>query len=228
MPSRSSYVSSGFKYPTVLQRAGVSEESWSAFTLEIQQHAKLTASQWLTTIGGAAGTLALGSMMIGFFSVGGAAVVGHKMRRKREKQNLRAAEESGALLQCVRKWNEDYFMPRKLIVRIDIPGNAEDLDTMDVTDGGSSVRDGKARSKAGRRGRIVIIPTDSTMTSRSSSPTSSDKPKEPIVEPRELGDTDVYENSMKSRASSNGQKGLSMFSGSSRGSSFDYPKEPKP
>lgn len=228
VPSKSFYVSSGFEYPRVLQRAGVSEESWSAFTLEIQQHAKLTSSQWLTTIGGATGTLALGSMMVGFFGVGGAAVIGHKMRRKHEKQNLRAAKESGALPQCVKRWNEDYFMPRRLIVRVDIPGDAEDLDTMDVAEGGSTVRDGKARSKAGRRGRIVIIPTDSTMTPRSSSLTKSDNPKELTFETRELNDNDLYEDSSKSRTSSTGRRGLSMFSGSSRGSSFDYPDEPKP
>ena len=80
VPSKSSYVSSGFKYPKILNRAGVSQESWVEFTNEIKQYAKMDASQWLTTIGGALGTWAVGSMIIGFLTFVPAAIIGHKMR----------------------------------------------------------------------------------------------------------------------------------------------------
>ena len=80
VPSKSSYLSSGFKYPKILSRAGVSEDSWMEFTNEIRQYAKMDANQWLTTIGGALGTWAVGSMIVGFLTFVPAAVVGHKMR----------------------------------------------------------------------------------------------------------------------------------------------------
>ena len=80
VPSKSGYVSSGFKYPKILNRAGVSEDSWAEFTNEIKQLAKMSANQWLTTIGGALGTWAVGSMVIGFLTFVPAAIIGHKMR----------------------------------------------------------------------------------------------------------------------------------------------------
>lgn len=182
VPTKSKRVSSGFKYPDVLETAGVSKESWAAFTTEIKQHAKMDSSQWLTVLGKSALTLGVGNLMIGFFGIIPAVIVGHKLRKKHEKKNFQAAGQSGVLADCVKRWNETYFLPRKLVVRVDIPGDASDMAAMDIstsksfqqrarqssfqnTDISGSARysdaqieESRARMKAARRGRIVIIP----------------------------------------------------------------------
>ena len=184
VPTRSKRVSSGFKYPDVLEKSGVSKESWATFTSEVKQHANMDASQWLTVLGKSALALGVGNLMIGFFGVIPAVIVGQKLRQKQEKQNLRAADQSGALADCVKRWNETYFLPNKLVVRVDIPGEASDMAAMDISTsklfqqstGQSSsyhpvvsgntrysdaqVEETRARLKAARRGRIVIIPAN--------------------------------------------------------------------
>jgi len=182
VPTKSKRVSSGFKYPDVLETAGVSKGSWAVFTTEIKQYANMDSSQWLTVIGKSALTLGVGNLMIGFFGIIPAVIVGHKLRKKQEKKNFKAAGQSGALADCVKRWNETYFLPRKLVVRVDIPGEASDMAAMDIstsksfqqrtgqssfhnTDVSGSARysdaqtwETRARIKAARRGRIVIIP----------------------------------------------------------------------
>ena len=216
VPAKSSYVTSGFKYPSVLARAGVTKQSWTSFTNEIKHHADLSATQWMTTIGGAMGALVVGNMMVGFFGLVPSAIVGHKMRKKREHLNFIEASRSGALMQCVQRWNEVYFKPRRLVVRVDVPGESEDMASMDVSTskefqqraasvnvassaasgGGRSVNsgysdeqveEGRIRMKAARRGRIVIIPLDAR-NSRSSSPPDSEQ-RARLSEEAETGDT---------------------------------------
>lgn len=182
VPTKSKRVSSGFKYPDVLEIAGVSKESWAAITTEIKQHAKMDSSQWLTVLGKSALTLGVGNLMIGFFGIIPAVIVGHKLRKKHEKKNFQAAGQSGVLADCVKRWNETYFLPRKLVVRVDIPGDASDMAAMDISTSKSfqqrarqssfhnadisgsarysdaQIQETRARMKAARRGRIVIIP----------------------------------------------------------------------
>lgn len=183
VPTKSKRVSSGFKYPDVLETAGVSRESWAVFTNEIKQYANMDSSQWLTVLGKSALTLGVGNLMIGFFGIIPAVIVGHKLRKKQEKTNFKAAYQNGALADCVKRWNESYFLPRKLVVRVDIPGEASDMAAMDISTSKSFQRrtsqpflhnpdisgsarysdaqigEIRARIKAARRGRIVIIPT---------------------------------------------------------------------
>ena len=198
IPTKSKRVSSGFKYPDVLEKADVSKESWAAFTSEITQYANMDASQWLTVLGKSALTLGVGNLMIGFLGVIPAVIVGQKLRKKHEKQNFRAADQSGALADCVKKWNETYFLPRKLVVRVDIPGEASDMGSMDISTSKSfqhsigqsssdstdisgtakysdaQIEETRARLKAARRGRVVIIPmTASNVSGLSGSRESS-------------------------------------------------------
>jgi len=186
VPTKSKRVSSGFKYPDVLEKSGVSKESWATFTSEIKQHANMDASQWLTVLGKSALALGVGNLMIGFFGVIPAVIVGQKLRKKQEKQNFKAADQSGALADCVKRWNETYFLPRMLVVRVDIPGEASDMAAMDISTSKSfqqgtgqsssynadvsgnarysdaQIEETRARMKAARRGRIVIIPANAS------------------------------------------------------------------
>jgi hypothetical protein len=117
VPSRSKSPSSGFEYPAILQKFDIGKEDWKRFTNEVSSHASLTKGQWTETIGRASGAVLIGSFLVGAFSIIPGIVVGHKWRQKQEKINFKAADESGALLECIQKWNQDFFFPRKLAVR---------------------------------------------------------------------------------------------------------------
>lgn len=201
VPARCSYVSSGFKYPHILERAGVTKQQWSAFVGEVKQHGSMSGSQWLTTVGAGFGTFVIGELVIGFLGIIPAVIVGHKMRTRNEKQNFLTADRNGELAQCVSKWNENYFKARNLVIRVDVAGDVDGMDGMDVSTtkafkrtfgkrccgreseshcGGShrgyfqQFRDARARKKAGLRGRIVIIPLDHAL-SGSISPSEQEK-----------------------------------------------------
>ena len=181
VPSKFQTVTSGFKYPQLLASCNVSKEQWSVFTSEVKSLAKLDGSQWLTTIGAGAGTWLVGGLLIGWLALIPAAVVGQKMRKNREHDNLLAAAEGGLLATCVRRWNTTYFNSRGLTIRIDLPGQTSDMAEMDIStskkfkrqlngEPAPSVkkqarcerRELRSRTKAAKKGRIVIIPLNET------------------------------------------------------------------
>ena len=100
------------------------------------------------------------------------------------------AEQTGTLALCVKRWNDDYFRGKGLLVRVDIPGYSNGMNEMDIstsktfkkwTKSGTTsptsqttADDGKARIKAAHKGRIVIIPLDRVALS-----SPSDSPKQP-------------------------------------------------
>jgi len=181
VPSKFQTVTSGFKYPQLLSSCNVSKDQWSAFTNEVKSLAKLDSSQWLTTIGAGAGTWLVGGLLIGWLSLIPAAVVGQKVRKHKEHDNLLAAAEGGLLATCVERWNKNYFNSRGLTIRIDLPGQASDMNEMDLSTSkkfkqqlnGQTAFTGKkqlknekkeikSRVKAAKKGRIVIIPLNET------------------------------------------------------------------
>ena len=169
IPSKTSYVTSGFPFPQTLELAGVSKDEWSRFTEEITSHAKMSSSQWVTAIGSGLGIGLVGGVVIAWLGIIPAAIVGHNIRKKREKENLRTADESGALAQCVRRWNESYFQARGLAIRIDLPGDATDIDMdiarkKDTSFGGAE----SAHRKASKRGRIVVMPLQAGLDANAS------------------------------------------------------------
>ncbi|KAH8689976.1 hypothetical protein BGW36DRAFT_273130, partial [Talaromyces proteolyticus] len=176
IPSRSYRLTSGFEYPAVLSAYNVSEEDWRRFTSEITEQAKLSSSQWRTVIGVGLGTMAVGGMMLGFFGAVPAVIAARKKRAHQENRNVAASmasDSESALSHKISDWNESFFKPRGLVIRIDMPFNDdESLWEMDVTP--SSSRSGsvvslpmerteaqntsKEKEKARSRGRIVIVP----------------------------------------------------------------------
>lgn len=181
VPSRTRYASSGFAFPVILEHAGVSKEMWSEFTREISSHASMSRGQWLMAIGGGA---SIGFVCAGVFGPLGllpAALVGHKVRDEKEHLNFATAKHNGAMVACLKRWNDGYFSPRGLLIRIDLPGETEDMEVMDVStsklfkrypaglmelqgplvprkDSKLLHKDVKARRKATTKGRIVITP----------------------------------------------------------------------
>ena len=181
VPSRTRYLSSGFAFPVILEQAGVTKQMWTSFAQEISSHASLSPKQWLTAIGGGAGMGFVGVWAFGPIGLVPAAMIGHKVRSKKERQNIAAAKYNGAMVACLKRWNDTYFSQKGLAIRIDLPGEIQDMQDMDVstsklykqspgglpeaggpfmskTDSKLLHKDMKARRKAIMKGRIVITP----------------------------------------------------------------------
>lgn len=198
VPTKSRHITSGFEYPTVLAGYDVSEADWANFTGEITDTAAMSRRQWTTAIGRGLGTFAVGGLLIGFLGAVPAVMVAKKVREHREEQNLAQAMSTGStssLPQKIKFWNESFFKPRGIMIRVDLPyEDVADIGYMDVSTSddyrvqhqpqqpsleestglshsrSSSYDEETARAKASRRGRLVIIPLDSRMDSRSGSP----------------------------------------------------------
>lgn len=188
IPSRDDRPTSGFPYPTLLTTYDVTPHHWEQFTGEITDAARMTRRQWKTVIGRGLGVLAVGGLMVGGLGAIPAWWVTRRAQRSREEQNLiRATTESPlspttsekentrvdrevvALADKIQQWNDTFFEPRGIVVRVDLPWEAlEDLDKMDVSLKGkrgeaenvSATDPEKWHGKASRRARIVIIPLD--------------------------------------------------------------------
>lgn len=176
VPSRSYRLTSGFEYPAVLSSYDVSEEDWTRFTGEITEEAKMSSQQWRTVIGTGIGTMAIGGIMMGFFGAIPAVIAARRKRAHHETRNLAAAispDSNSSLSHKLSTWNEDFFKPRGIVIRVDMPYDTDSLEEMDVSSPTSS-REGSIvsspsdskpqepnkslREKARTRGRIVVIP----------------------------------------------------------------------
>jgi hypothetical protein len=168
VPSKSRNVSCGFKfkYPTILAAYGVGKPDWARFTQEVTQEAKLSARQWTTVIGKGIGTFAVAGMMIGVFGAIPAVVVATKSRQHQEERNLVAAvapDSPSGLPQKIESWNESFFRPRGLMVRIDL----SEIETWGpcrlpgepIFEGKYPIDSGNgARLDRPARGQIIVIP----------------------------------------------------------------------
>ena len=178
-PTKTRYITSGFAYPDILAQCDINEEQWTNFTAEITKEAQMTPQQWTTTIGKGFGTFVVGGFFFGWLGIVPAAFVGHAVRAKNETKNLSAARSTQKLHDILNRWNEAVFRPKGIAIRVDLPGEAQDLDTMDVDFGKCGKKWEKHQSRSGKspkaeaklarwnqrarihvakRGRIVILP----------------------------------------------------------------------
>lgn len=167
VPSRTAACTSGFDYPDELSRYDISQEHWDRFTQAICDEAKLSRRQWTTVMGKGLGTLAIGGLMIGFLGAIPAVFVAHNARKRQEQRNLIAAMagvRGEHLSWHISHWNETFFRPRGVLIRVDLPDEyLANMKDMDLHRGGSSPRSGdKARDQAALKARIVIIPLESS------------------------------------------------------------------
>jgi hypothetical protein len=182
IPSKHDYFTSGFAYPPFLAHYDISPHYWTQFTDDLNEEVKLSPRQWATTVAKGVGVFALGGMMAGLLGAIPAVLVARKARRNREEMNLiiaaseRPADidaDSGSRLsRKVERWNETFFRPRGIVVRVDLPW--EELDEMQGMEvlpaGRCAKRDEQAvREDASRKARIVIIPVDTDSASGSAS-----------------------------------------------------------
>ncbi|KAI9886840.1 MAG: hypothetical protein M1823_001339 [Watsoniomyces obsoletus] len=132
VPTSSRFVSSGFPYPELLSNYRVTPADWAEFTSQITQAAAMGAGDWTVAIGGAAGTFIVSGLFIGCWGVIPAYFVGRSLHRKRETENLVKARNTGELEAKLLKWNQDFFAPRGVLIRLDFPGESYDMGQMDV------------------------------------------------------------------------------------------------
>lgn len=174
VPSRTTATTSGFAYPTELQQYNISQDHWSQFTRVIVDEAKLSRQQWSTVIGKGLGTLAIGGLMIGALSAIPAIFVAKNARKRQEQRNLIAAMagvRGQRLARHISGWNETFFRPRGVVIRVDLPDEyIGDMEGMDLyrSDRGWARSEEEAREKAAMKARIVIIPLDEVVSGRSS------------------------------------------------------------
>ena len=135
IPTRISYITSGFRLPPTLCDAGVDRARWKAFTREIKGYGSMSKSQWASMLGI---NLAIG-LIVDFIVPGAGQLVvvpllTHKGRRNKERDNFKAAFASGGLQLVAENWNRELFEPLGLQVRIEPPNCfvAKDMSTMDV------------------------------------------------------------------------------------------------
>ncbi|RAO72452.1 uncharacterized protein BHQ10_008464 [Talaromyces amestolkiae] len=164
IPSKTSRLTSGFEYPSVLgSNYNITKEEWETFTHEITESAKLSSSQWSTVIGAGLGVMAVGGMMLGFFGAIPAVMVARRRRATQESKNLARAmgyppqatedrkqaeeeeigEKETALSLKISEWNEKFFQPRGIMIRIDMPYDISAVeDGIDVTTTGTTTTSG--------------------------------------------------------------------------------------
>ncbi|CAG7966709.1 unnamed protein product [Penicillium olsonii] len=164
--ARSTVSSSAFDYPEELACYGVSREDWAQFTQTISQGAKLSRQQWTTVIGRSMGALGVGGLMIGVLGAIPAVFIARLSKRRQEQRNLisaMAGVDGDHLAQHITQWNETFFRPRGILIRIDLPDEyLDDLDHMDISKNGALRDSRKDRAKASQSARIVIIPLNET------------------------------------------------------------------
>ncbi|KAJ6023747.1 hypothetical protein N7540_004544 [Penicillium herquei] len=165
VPSRSGTCSSGFDYPEELLQHDITKEQWSQFTQVIRDEAKLSRQQWTTVLGKGLGTLAIGGLMIGFLGAIPAVLVARHIQKRKEQKNLADAmtgAQGQRLAHHISHWNETFFRPRGLLIRVDLPNKlVEDMEGMDLHLERSEFRsESKARDEAPSKARVVIIPLE--------------------------------------------------------------------
>jgi hypothetical protein len=219
VPSRLSFVTSGFKFPMCLARYEITRAQWSVFTGDIKRHASLSSSQWAKTIGCGVGTFLIGGILISWFAIIPAAIVGHHMRKDREQLNIFLANQNGALKLCLDRWNKSFFRPKGLVVRLDVPGKTQDLRSMDISTSrffghrqmsadpsavpgaAEDVMDQvwreyedeskahRVRRRAARKGRIVIMPLNERQPTKNGTLTI----RLPLSDSKEVGETGNFD-----------------------------------
>ncbi len=188
IPTRTSYITSGFRLPSVLCDAGVDRARWRAFTMEVKGCGSMSKSQWASVMGCSYGVGLLANFFL--FPYGQlvvAPVYAYKRQRDKESENFNVSFASGGLQLVAEKWNRILFEPLGLQIRIEPPNyfGARDMSTMDVSStklfrhqekkgvyssstGALSMsadkkevryagKEGKYRTKAARKGRILVF-----------------------------------------------------------------------
>jgi hypothetical protein len=170
VPSRSGACTSGFEYPDELSHYDISKEDWTQFTQVVCDEAKLSRQQWTTVVGKGLGVMAVGGLMVGLLGAIPAIFVARLTRNRKEQRNLLSALAGGSehLARHISQWNDNFFRPRGVLIRVDLPDEyLNDMKVMDIRTSGSARSVKETRDKAALKARIVIIPLDGSTSTDS-------------------------------------------------------------
>lgn len=129
IPGNSRLVRSGFPYHESLIPAQVNLSDWLQFSAAIASCVQQTSKDRLEALicGLISGSTLL--LMIGPFSLlAGISAARSCARAKEQEKILQSVQMDQALCQVLREWNNTYFLPRGLIVRLDVPDDGHDND----------------------------------------------------------------------------------------------------
>ena len=135
IPSRFQTIALGFRFPPILNDAGISKNEFRTFTKELKGLVALSKTQWLHC---ACCTYCVGvwclpfAMLLGPVGLAPASAFGYKMAQRKRRRNLAAAQDSGQVEQVVIRWNKTFFKKRGLVCRVDLPSQADDMVDMDI------------------------------------------------------------------------------------------------
>jgi hypothetical protein len=201
IPSKHSNFTSGFAYPPFLADYSITPAHWTQFIDDLNEEVKLSPRQWATTVAKGVAVGALGGMVAGVLGAIPAVFVARQARRNREETNLIIAASApasegpagsdtdsasgpegreGRLARKIERWNETFFRPKGIVVRVDLPREElDEMQSMEVMPAGrSGIGFGESRSRrderavredAARKARIVVIPVDTESGSASAS-----------------------------------------------------------
>ena len=130
VPTRGSMVTTGFKLPPTLMKAGITKDQWKLFSHEIKKGAELDGKQVTLVLGGSFGWMILGVMFspVLFWTLG--AVVEYQYGKEKQMENFTQSYNNGVLQTCCQKWNLKYFEALSLHAHVEMPnyGRMEDTD----------------------------------------------------------------------------------------------------
>ena len=135
IPSRFSTTALGFRYPPLLEHAGISKREFRQFTKELKGLVGLSKTQWLACVCCSCTFAVSGilpSLIIGPAAYSPATTIGYKMAQRKRRRNLSAAQDSGNVEAVVSRWNRTFFKKRGLVCRVDLPRQADDMAEMDL------------------------------------------------------------------------------------------------
>jgi hypothetical protein len=120
--SISTLVLSGFPYQKVLASVDVSRQNWIQFTTDIAASIRQTSTDSLRIILHGLVTGVTSFFVIGPLSLPAGIASARSMAREVERERLlQNTNPCEPLKRAMQEWNEAYFLPRRLHVRLEVP-----------------------------------------------------------------------------------------------------------
>ena len=187
IPTKKYFLSSGFPYHSSIFHLGISPDNWTRFSDGIVQATKLSLTQqslaW--TSGISAGLV--GVSAVPPFGAAAGVFAGKAVYDKTVLKNVRQGLEQGKLGEVLKRWNEDFWREKGVVVKLVVKQNKHQIGE----EGSSSGQDcskkklwKKEQKQAAGRFELVLESIERVASNADASDTSTDR--EATVEVHEL------------------------------------------
>lgn len=126
VPLSTSSCDSGFDYPCELRRWNILQEDWQLFTETVRHETRVLGSQRTTMIGQGPNILAVSGAIIGILGAVPAFFITRTNRIKRQRRDEKgglANRPCESLARHMSQWNETFFRPKGIMIRLDLFGS---------------------------------------------------------------------------------------------------------